>query len=214
MKFNNKEMELKIMIITNRNFSDIIQSFITNEINVILNKYNNMDSEKIQKVEALISRINDGEFKKELLLDFDETLKLATEIGDRNVDYFTIKMYLWIKSNTDLDLSIDAVDRAMQEVEESGYCEINDNTMIYIEGTNLKGIAVEKLKTMLEDNYFVDKLLDKDSLIEYFINDTSKEEVIRELVNGIEIEELLDMDIQDIFNNNYNQHYMYAQLDC
>ncbi|MDB2152502.1 hypothetical protein [Clostridium butyricum] len=202
------------MIITNRNFSDIIQSFITNEINVILNKYNNMDSEKIQKVEALISRINDGEFKKELLLDFDETLKLATEIGDRNVDYFTIKMYLWIKSNTDLDLSIDAVDRAMQEVEESGYCEINDNTMIYIEGTNLKGIAVEKLKTMLEDNYFVDKLLDKDSLIEYFINDTSKEEVIRELVNGIEIEELLDMDIQDIFNNNYNQHYMYAQLDC
>ena len=130
------------------------------------------------------------------------------------MDYFTIKMYLWIKSNTDLDLSIDAVDRAMQEVEESGYCEINDNTMIYIEGTNLKGIAVEKLKTMLEDNYFVDKLLDKDSLIEYFINDTSKEEVIRELVNGIEIEELLDMDIQDIFNNNYNQHYMYAQLDC
>ena len=173
-----------------------------------------MDSEKIQKVEALISRIKDEEFKKELLLDFDETLKLATEIGYRNVDYFTIKMYLWIKSNTDLDLNIDAVDKVMQEVEENGYCEINDNTMIYIEGTNLKGISVEKLKTMLEDNYFVDKLLDKDSLIEYFINDTSKEEVIRELVNGIEIEELLDMDIQDIFNNNYNQHYMYEKLDC
>lgn len=154
------------MIITDRNFSDVIKSFITNEINAIINKYSNIDSEKIQKVEALISRINDEEFKKELLLDFDETLKLATEIGDRNVDYFTIKMYLWIKSNTDLDLNIDAVDRVMQEIEENGYCEINDNTMIYIEGTNLKGIAVEKLKTMLEDSYFVDKLLDKDSLID------------------------------------------------
>lgn len=59
MKFNKKEMELKIMIITDRNFSDIIQSFISNEINAILDKYNNMDSEKIQKVEALISKIND-----------------------------------------------------------------------------------------------------------------------------------------------------------
>ncbi|MGG7175886.1 hypothetical protein ACQPV1_21700 [Clostridium neonatale] len=86
--------------------------------------------------------------------------------------------------------------------------------MIYIEGTNLKDIAVEKLETMLEDIYFVDKLLDKDSLIEYFINGTSKDEVIRELVNGIEIEELLDMNIQTIFENNYNEHYMYAELNC
>ncbi|CAI3607487.1 MAG: hypothetical protein KIC47_07180 [Clostridium sp.] len=202
------------MIVTDRNFSDIIQSFISNEIKAILNKYTNMDLEKIQKVEALISKINDEEFKKELLLDFDKTLKLSTEIGDKYVDYFTIKMYLWIKSNTDLDLNMDAVDRVIQEVEENGYCEINDNTMIYIEGTNLKDIAVEKLETMLEDSYFVDKLLDKDSLIEYFINGTSKDQVIRELVNGIEIEELLDMNIQNIFENNYNQHYMYAQLDC
>ena len=112
------------MIITDRNFSDIIQSFISNEINAILNKYSNMDSEKIQKVEALISKINDEEFKKELLLDFDKTLKLSTEIGDKYVDYFTIKMYLWIKSNTDLDLNMDAVDRVIQEVEENGYCEI------------------------------------------------------------------------------------------
>jgi len=207
-------MGVKIMIITDRNFSDIIQSFISNEINAILNKYNNMDSEKIQKVEALILKINDEEFKKELLLDFDKTLKLSTEIGDKYVDYFTIKIYLWIKSNTDLDLNMDAVDRVIQEVEENRYCEINDNTMIYIEGTNLKDIAVEKLETMLEDSYFVDKILDKDSLIEYFINGTSKDEVIRELVNGIEIEELLDMNIQTIFENNYNEHYMYAELNC
>ncbi|MGG7175887.1 hypothetical protein ACQPV1_21705 [Clostridium neonatale] len=104
------------MIITDRNFSDIIQSFISNEINAILDKYNNMDSEKIQKVEALISRINDEEFKKEFLLDFDKALKLSTEIGDKYVDYFTIKMYLWIKSNTDLDLNIDAVDRVIKKL--------------------------------------------------------------------------------------------------
>ncbi len=202
------------MIITNRNFSDIIQSFISNEINAILNKYSNMDSDKIQKVEALVSQIDDEDLKKELMIDFDKTLALATEIGNRYTDSFIIRMYLWLKGNTELNLSIDEVEGFMQEIEENGYCEINDKTIIYIEGTNLKDMAVEKLETMLNDSYFVNKLLDKDALVEYFVNETSKDAVIRELVNGIEIEELLDMDIQNIFDNNYNQHYMFAEMEC
>ncbi|WP_294155761.1 hypothetical protein [uncultured Clostridium sp.] len=203
-----------MMIITDKKFSDIIQSFIANEINLIINKYNQMESDIIKKVENFILKIDDEEFKKELLLDFNKTSKLAIEIGDKCVDNTIIKSYMWIKSNTDLDLNIDRVENLIQEVEEKGYFEINDNTMIYIDGTNLKNIAVEKLETMLDHSYFVDKILDKDSLVEYFINGTSKDEVIRELVNGIEIEELLDMNIQTIFENNYNQRYMFAELEC
>ncbi|WP_394900119.1 hypothetical protein [Clostridium butyricum] len=202
------------MIITDKKFSDIIQSFIANEINAILAKYNSIESDTLEKVENLISQIDDEEFKKEFLSDFNKTSQLATEIGDKCVDNLSIKLYMWIRSNTDLDLNIDAVENLIEEVEGKGYCEINDNTMIYIDGTNLKNIAVEKLETMLDDSYFVNKILDKDSLIEYFINGTSKDEVIRELVTGIEIEELLDMNIQTIFDNNYNQRYMVAELVC
>ncbi|MDU1509976.1 MAG: hypothetical protein E6896_17700 [Clostridium butyricum] len=203
-----------MMIITDKKFSDIIQSFIANEINLIINKYNQMESDIIEKVENFILQIDDEEFKKELLSDFNKTLQLAIEIGDKYVDNTIIKLYMWMKSNTDLDLNIDAVENLIQDVEENGYCEINDNTMIYIDGTNLKNIAIEKLETMLDDSYYVDKILDKDSLIEYFINGTSKNEVIRELVNGIEIEELLDMNIQTIFENDYKQHYMFVELEC
>lgn len=203
-----------MMIITDKKFSDIIQSFIANEINLIINKYNQMESDIIEKVENFILQIDDEEFKKELLLDFNKTSKLAIEIGDKCVDNIIIKLYMWIKSNTDLNLSIEEVEGFIEEVDENGYCEINDNTIIYIDGTNLKNIAVEKLETMLDDSYYVDKILDKDSLIEYFINGTRKDEVIRELVNGIEIEELLDMNIQTIFENNYNQRYMFAELEC
>lgn len=202
------------MIITDKKFSDIIQSFIANEINAILAKYNSIESDTLEKVENLILQIDDEELKKEFLSDFNKTSQLATEIGDKCVDNLSIKLYMWIRSNTDLDLNIDEVENLIEEVEEKGYCEINDNSMIYIDGTNLKNIAVEKLETMLDDSYFVDKLLDKDALIEYFINGTSKDEVVRELVNGIEIEELLDMNIKTIFDNNYNQHYMFADLEC
>ena len=202
------------MIITERNFSEVIQAFITNEINAILDKYNNIDSDRISEVENLISQIDDEELKKELLSDFNKTSQLATEIGNKCVDNFSVKIYMWIRSSTNLDLNIDGIENLIQEIEEKGYCEINDNTVIYIDGTNLKNYAVGKLETMLNDSYYVDKILDKDSLIEYFINGTSKDEVIRELVNGIEIEELLDMNIQTIFENNYSQRYMFAELDC
>ena len=127
MKSNRKEMELKIMIITDKNFSDIIQSFIINEIKIIINKYNQMESDIIEK---FILQIDDEEFKKELLSDFNKTLQLAIEIGDKYVDNTIIKLYMWMKSNTDLDLNIDAVENLIQDVEENGYCEINDNTMI------------------------------------------------------------------------------------
>ena len=202
------------MIITERNFSEVIQAFITNEINAILDKYNNIDSDRISQVENLISQIDDEELKKELLSDFNKTSQLATEIGNKCVDNFSVKIYMWIRSSTNLDLNIDGIENLIKEIEEKGYCEINDNTVIYIDGTNLKNYAVGKLETMLNDSYYVDKILDKDSLIEYFINGTSKDEVIRELVNGIEIEELLDMNIQTIFEDNYNQRYMFAELDC
>ena len=39
--------------------------------------------------------------------------------------------------------------------------------------------------------YHVDALIDKDSLVEYWIEQTSKEEVIDDLIRGSNIEELL-----------------------
>lgn len=64
------------MTMNNNNFSSIIQSFMMNEINLVINKYSNIEQKKLEYVEALISKI-DGEFKEELLQDFDKVLKLA-----------------------------------------------------------------------------------------------------------------------------------------
>lgn len=55
------------MIITDKKFSDIIQSFIATEINAILAKYNSIESDTLEKVENLISQIDDEELKKEFL---------------------------------------------------------------------------------------------------------------------------------------------------
>lgn len=201
------------MIISNNNFSPIIQTFMMNEINSVINKYSNIELEKLEYVEVLLSKIDDAKFKEELLQDFDKTMKLALEIGQKNVDNFKINVFLYMKNNTTLELSISDVIRYFEEVEKYGYASIGEGIIIYKKGTDLKDFARENLEIMLEQERFVDKLLDKDSLIEYWMNGTSKEDVIRELVQGIEVEELLDFDSKLIIENEYGEEYMYAEID-
>ena len=201
------------MTMNNNNFSSIIQSFMMNEINLVINKYSNIEPKKFEYVEALISKV-DGEFKEELLQDFDKTLKLATEIGENDVDNFKINIFLWMKNNSNLELSISEVIRYIQAVEEEGYVLIDEGIIIYKKDSDLTFLAREKLETMLDQERFVDKLLDKDSLIEYWMKGTSKDTVIRELVNGIEVEELLDFDSKLIAENEHGEEYMYAEIEC
>lgn len=201
------------MTINNNNFSTIIRTFMMNEINSVINRYSNIEIKKLEYVEALISKI-DGEFKEELLQDFDKALKLATEIGENDVDNFKINIFLWIKNQINSNISISEVINYIEEVEEEGYVEIDESTVIYKKSADFIYFAKEKLEIMLDQERFVDKLLDKDSLIEYWMNGTSKDQVIRELVNGIEVEELLDFDSKLIAQNEHGEEYMYAEIDC
>lgn len=201
------------MIMNNSNFASIIQNFMMNEINSVINKYSNIEPKKFEYIEALISKI-DGEFKEELLQDFDKALKLATEIGENDVDNFKINVFLWIKNNSNLEVSISEVIKYIEAVEEEGYVSVDEGIIIYKKDSDLTFLAREKLETMLEEERFVDKLLDKDSLIEYWMNGTSKDAVIRELVNGIEVEELLDFNSKLILENEHGEEYIYAKIDC
>ncbi|MBS4842903.1 MULTISPECIES: hypothetical protein [Clostridium] len=104
--------------------------------------------------------------------------------------------------------------RYIEAVEEEGYVAIDEGIIIYKKDSDLTFLARQKLDNMLDQERFVDNLLDKDSLIEYWMNGTSKDQVIRELVNGIEVEELLDFDSKFIVENQHGEKYMYAEIDC
>jgi len=154
-----------VKMMMNNNFSSIIQTFMMNEMNLVINRDSNIEPNKLEYVEALISKV-DGTFEEELLQDFDKTLQLAVEIGESNVDKFQIKIYLWIKNHIDSNINISEVIRYFEEVEQDGYVSIGEGNIIYKKGTDLKSFARENLESMLEQERFVDKLLDKDSLIE------------------------------------------------
>lgn len=197
----------------NNDFSLIIKNFMMNEVNKIIEKYNNIEKDKLENVEALISKIDNEELRQELLQDFDKTLKLSTEIGNQAVDNTVVQAYFWINKNSDLEISISQMIKVFEDVEESGYGEINDNTIIYKRNAGLEEFEREKLEYMLEDQSYVSNLFDKDTLADMWINGTTKEEMIKELIREVDADELLGMKSELMFDNDFDE-YIYAEIDC
>lgn len=194
-------------------FSEIIQRFVVREIQAVLDKYNNIDKTEVNKVEKLIKRISNQELKDELLQDWNKVLELANEVEEKSIDDITISMFQWVKSNIKSDIKLNEVIEWCNEIEQHGYSLIYENHLIYKKRANLDDFARENLENMLDMDCYVDKLLTKDELIEYWINGTSKDDVIEELILGVDIEELLEMNPTTIIEDKYGEEYMYSEVD-
>ena len=201
-----------VFITVNEEISSIIQQYVIREIKKVLDKYKSISTE-IRNVEKLINSISNEELKEEFLNDWSMSVKISKEIGENEVDDRIISMYQNLKSNGLEELSIGHVINWCNELDEQGYVMIDDYSIIYKSSANLKDISRELLDDMLDDAIHVDSLIDKDSLVEYWIEQTSKEEVIDDLIRGNNIEELLGLVPEAIYEDEYNK-YLYSEIDC
>ena len=202
-----------VFITVNEEISSIIQQYIIREIKKVLDKYKSITTEEITSIENLINNIRNEELKEEFLNDWSMSVKIAKEIGENEVDDRIISMYQNLKSNGLEELSIGHVINWCNELDEQGYVMIDDYSIIYKSSANLKDIARELLDDMLDDAIYVNSLIDKDSLVEYWIEQTSKEEVIDDLIRGKNIEELLGLVPETIYEDEYNK-YLYSEIEC
>ena len=202
-----------VFIEVNEEVSSIIQQYIIREIKKVLDKYKSITTEEIRNVENLMNSISNEELKEEFLNDWSMSVKIAKEIGENEVDDRIISMYQNLKGNGLEELTIGHVINWCNELDEQGYVMSDDYSIIYKSSANLKDIARELLDDMLDDAIYVDSLIDKDSLVEYWMEKTSKEEVIDDLIRGSNIEELLGLAPETIYEDEYNK-YLYSEIDC
>ena len=202
-----------VFIAVNEEVSSIIQQYIIREIKKVLDKYKSITTEELRSVEKLINSISNKELKEEFLNNWSMSVKLAKEIGDNEVDDRIISMYQTMKGNGLEDLSIDYVINWCNELDEQGYVMLDDYSIIYKSSDNLRDIAIGLLDELLDDAIYVNSLIDKDSLVEYWIEQTSKEDVIDDLIRGSNIEELLGLAPENIYEDEYNK-YLYSEIDC
>lgn len=122
-------------------------------------------------------------------------------------------MYQNLKSNGLEELSICHVINWCNKLDEQGYVMLDDYSIIYKSSVNLKDVARKLLDELLDDAIYVDALIDKDSLVEYWIEQTSKEDVIDDLIRVSNIEELLGLVPETVYEDEYNK-YLYSEIDC
>lgn len=202
-----------VFIAVNEEVSSIIQQYIIREIKKVLDRYKSITTEEITSIENLINSISNEELKEEFLNDWSMSVKIAKEIGENEVDDRIISMYQNLKSNGLEELSIGHVINWCNELDEQGYVMLDDYNIIYKSSANLKDVGRRLLDELLDDAIYVDSLIDKDSLVEYWIEQTSKEDVIDDLIRGSNIEELLGLVPETIYEDEYNK-YLYSEIDC
>ena len=202
-----------VFITVNEEVSSIIQQYIIREIKKVLDKYTSITTEEITSIENLINSISNEELKEEFLNDWSMSVKISKEIGENEVDDRIISMYQNLKGNGLEELTIGHVINWCNELDEQGYVMIDDYSIIYKSSANLKDVARRLLDELLDDAIYVNSLIDKDSLVEYWIEQTSKEEVIDDLIRGSNIEELLGLAPENIYEDEYNK-YLYSEIEC
>lgn len=197
-----------------KQFSDIVQRFLMKEINKVIAKYTKISNEDVEVVEGLMKLIEDEDLKEGLYKDFDNTLKIAKELEEEYVEdrVDIISMYLGIKDNTELKLSIKEVIKYYDDLKDNDYILIDGGHLIYKKDSNLRSLARLLLEDMVEDEWHVDRLLDKDTIISYWVEGVSKSEAIEELLADGEVEDILDLDSVYIFSNKVDE-YLYSEIE-
>ncbi|MGM8286717.1 hypothetical protein ACSXCK_03940 [Clostridium perfringens] len=108
------------------------------DLTKLIEKYNNINEEMIDKLECLVERMDDKRVKEALMSDLHVTISLIDELGDE-VDNDIIQLYFFIKNNIK-EINIIEAKTIYEDIEYSEYSKIDD-VIMYSNLKNLREIC-------------------------------------------------------------------------
>ncbi|HBG4973244.1 TPA: hypothetical protein KQF34_003060 [Clostridioides difficile] len=192
------------------NKSEIINKLFFNELKGLIDKYNNIEDKTIYVIEKIFTSIEDKEIKNYLIRDnckLQELVSRYNKLDNLNID--EVVFFAWYNLNINT-ISIDKASQYYYELITSNYIEV-ENHLIYTNESDLREYAKDELDTMLDMEYHIDRLLDKDMIIDMWLNNTSKGEVLEEILMSDDIEDILDLSPEYAFTTTNGIEYRYSQ---
>ena len=188
--------------------SDILNKLFFRELQMLIEKYNKIDENDKERIESIITNLKDEELQSYLMRNMDkllDILKCTDEIDEDVVTFF-----VWYNFQI-TEITIGVARESVKELKENNYLEIGEY-IIYQDERYLKEYARDLLEDRLDQEYYVDKLFEKETVIEMWINRTTKEEMIDEIVDSGNLEETLELYPQEAFSIGGIQ-YKYAEIE-
>lgn len=194
------------------NKSEIINKLFFNELKILIDKYNNMDSKLIKIIETIFERIGNEDLLDYILKNNNKLLEIISVYKfEHGIDIDKIRLFIWVNMSIG-DIAIEDTNEYYHKLMNNNYVEINEY-IIYRNQESLSEYARSELATMLDSEYHIDRLFDKEMIIDMWINDTSKEELIEEIVQNNDIEEILELQSEYAFTLNNNTDYIYSEIN-
>ena len=192
------------------NKSEIINKLFFDELKELVDKYNNIDDETITVIERIDNEIEDKYIKEYILKDSNKLDEIIAEYKN-NLDIDKIIFFAWYNLNIE-EISIDRISNYYNELISQKYTE-NDNYLIYKSKDDLKEYTRNELDYMLSTEYHIDRLFDKETIIDFFLNSTTKEELIKEMMLDDDVEYILDLSPEYAFTLTDGSKYVFSSKE-
>ncbi|MBC5998140.1 hypothetical protein EAI30_14145 [Romboutsia ilealis] len=192
------------------NKSEIINKLFFDELKELVDKYNNIDDETITVIERIDNEIEDKYIKEYILKDSNKLDEIIAEYKN-NLDIDKIIFFAWYNLNIE-EISIDKISNYYNELISQKYTE-NDNYLIYKDKDDLKEYAMNELDYMLNTEHHIDRLFDKDTIIDFWLNNTTKEELIKEMMLDDDVEDILDLSPEYAFTLTDGSEYVFSSKE-
>ena len=194
------------------NKSEIINKLFFNELKELIDKYNSIEDKTVYVIEKIFTSIEDEEIKNYLIRDSSKLQELVNRYN--KIEYLNIDeaiFFAWYNLNINT-ISIDKASEYYYELTTSNYIEV-ENHLIYTNEKDLRDYAKDELDRMLSSEFHIDRLLEKDILIDMWLNNTSKEDVIEEILMSDDIEDMLDLSPEYAFTLTNGIEYRYSEKE-
>lgn len=191
---------------------EIINKLFFNELKELIDRYNNIEDKTIYVIEKIFTSIEDEEIKNYLIRDSSKLQELVNrynKIEHLNIDEAIFFAWYNLNINT---ISMDKASEYYYELTTSNYIEV-ENHLIYTNERDLRDYAKDELDTMLDMECHIDRLLDKDMIIDMWLNNTSKEDVLEEILMSDDVEDILDLSPEYAFTTTNGIEYRYSEKE-
>lgn len=194
------------------NKSEIINKLFFNELKILIDKYNNMDSKLIKIIETIFERIDNEDLLDYILKNNNKLLEIISVYKfEHGIDIDKIRLFIWVNMSIG-NIDIEDTNEYYHKLMNNNYVEINEY-IIYRNQEYLREYARSELAMMLDSEYHIDRLFDKEMIIDMWLNNTSKEELIEEIVQNNDIEEILEVQPEYAFTLSNSTDYIYAEIN-
>ena len=188
--------------------SDILNKLFFRELQMLIEKYNKIDENDKDRIESIITNLKDEELQSYLMRNMDKLLNILKCTDE--IDEDVVTFFVWYNFQI-TEITIGVARECVKELKENKYLEIGEH-LIYQDEKHLKGYAKELLEDRLDQEYYVDKLFDKENIIEMWIEGITKEQIIQEIVDNDNLEEVLELYPQYAFTID-GISYKYSQVE-